>query len=241
MILDGAVHRICTALGLALALLAPGAVSAQIAVPPLLGHVADQTGTLTAAQKSTLEQTLSAFEARKGSQLAVLIVPTTTPEVIEQFALRVAEQWKLGRKKVDDGAILVVAKNDRALRIEVGYGLEGGLEGQPLWSGQSSRERAIDVFSQMRVWDTEHNSGVLLYVQLADRSVEIIADRGIHARTGGEPWRAICRDMELAFSKSEFQSGSLTGIAAIANVIGQHFPAQEKRTNELPDVPVLLT
>jgi len=127
MILDGAVHRICTALGLALALLAPCAVSTQIAVPPLLGHVVDQTGTLTAAQQSTLEQTLSAFEARKGSQLAVLIVPTTTPEVIEQFALRVAERWKLGRKKVDDGAILVVAKNDRALRIEVGYGLEGAL------------------------------------------------------------------------------------------------------------------
>jgi uncharacterized protein len=100
---------------------------AQIAVPPLTGRVTDQTATLTAEQKATLEQTLQAFETRKGSQLAVLIVPTTTPETIEQYALRVAELWKLGRKKVDDGAILVVAKTDRALRIEVGYGLEGAL------------------------------------------------------------------------------------------------------------------
>lgn len=100
---------------------------AQIAVPPLTGRVTDQTATLSAEQKAALEQTLQAFEARKGSQLAVLMVPTTAPETIEQYALRVAEQWKLGRKKVDDGAVLVVAKNDRALRIEVGYGLEGAL------------------------------------------------------------------------------------------------------------------
>ena len=101
--------------------------SAQIAVPPLTGRITDQTATLSAEQKAALEQTLQAFEERKGSQLAVLIVPTTAPEPIEQYALRVAEQWKLGRKKIDDGAILVIAKTDRALRIEVGYGLEGAL------------------------------------------------------------------------------------------------------------------
>jgi uncharacterized protein len=100
---------------------------AQIAVPPLTGRVTDQTATLSTEQKAALEQTLQAFEARKGSQLAVLMVPTTAAETIEQYALRVAEQWKLGRKKVDDGAILVIAKTDRALRIEVGYGLEGAL------------------------------------------------------------------------------------------------------------------
>lgn len=101
--------------------------AAQVPVPPLTGHVIDQTGTLTTEQIASLEQMLTAFEARKGSQLAVLMVTSTAPEAIEQYALRVAEQWKLGRKKVDDGAILVVAKNDRALRIEVGYGLEGAL------------------------------------------------------------------------------------------------------------------
>jgi uncharacterized protein len=100
---------------------------AQVPVPPLTGRVTDQTATLTTEQKATLEQTLQAFEARKGSQIGVLIVPTTAPETIEQYALRVAEQWKLGRKKVDDGGVLVVAKEDRALRIEVGYGLEGAL------------------------------------------------------------------------------------------------------------------
>ena len=100
---------------------------AEVPVPPLTGRVTDQTGSFTPEQKTALEQTLQAFEARKGSQLAVLIVPTTAPETIEQYAIRVAEIWKLGRKKVDDGAILVVAKNDRAVRIEVGYGLEGAL------------------------------------------------------------------------------------------------------------------
>lgn len=100
---------------------------AQLAVPPLTAHVIDQTGSLTPQQVAALEARLAAFEARKGSQVAVLIVPTTAPEAIEAYALRVAEQWKLGRARVDDAAILVVAKNDRGLRIEVGYGLEGVL------------------------------------------------------------------------------------------------------------------
>jgi uncharacterized protein len=100
---------------------------AQVSVPALTGHVVDQTGTLNAEQVSTLEQTLQAFETRKGSQVAVLIVATTTPQSIEDFGIRVAEQWKLGRKKIDDGAILLVAKDDHMLRIEVGYGLEGAL------------------------------------------------------------------------------------------------------------------
>jgi len=103
------------------------AAGAQVQVPPIGGRVTDQTATLTNEQKSALEQTLRAFEARKGSQVAVLIVPSTAPETIEQYALRVAEQWKPGRKNVDDGALLVVAKDDRTLRIEVGYGLEGAL------------------------------------------------------------------------------------------------------------------
>jgi len=102
-------------------------VAAAVSVPPLTGRVIDLTGTLTAAQVQSLAETLQALETRKGSQLAVLILPTTQPETIEQYGIRVAEQWKLGRKGVDDGAILIVAKNDRTLRIEVGYGLEGVL------------------------------------------------------------------------------------------------------------------
>ena len=96
-------------------------------MPPLTARVTDLTGTLTPQQRAALEERLAAFEARKGSQIAVLIVPTTQPETIEQFGIRVAEQWKLGRKGVDDGALLVVAMKDRTLRIEVGYGLEGAL------------------------------------------------------------------------------------------------------------------
>ena len=122
-----ALSRICKPLLVACALGGSVLAAAQVPVPPLTGHVTDQTGTLTKEQKATLEQTLTTFEARKGSQLAVLMVASTAPEEVEQFALRVAEKWKLGRKKVDDGAILVVAKDDRAVRIEVGYGLEGPL------------------------------------------------------------------------------------------------------------------
>jgi len=101
--------------------------AADVAVPPLTGRVVDQTGTLTSADIAALTDTLKDLETRKGSQIAVLIVPTTEPESIEQFSIRVADAWKIGRKKIDDGALLVVAKNDRHLRIEVGYGLEGVL------------------------------------------------------------------------------------------------------------------
>src|ERR1051325_6999162 len=103
------------------------AALADVAVPPLTGRVVDRTATLGSSDIASLDRTLRDFETRKGSQIAVLIVPTTQPETIEQFSIRVAEAWKIGRKKIDDGAILVVAKNDRHLRIEVGYGLEGAL------------------------------------------------------------------------------------------------------------------
>src|ERR1700704_6406809 len=103
------------------------AAMADVAVPPLTGRVVDKTATLSSSDIASLDQTLKDFEARKGSQVAVLIVPTTQPETIEQFSRRVAEAWNIGRRKIDDGAILVVAKDDRKLRIEVGYGLEGAL------------------------------------------------------------------------------------------------------------------
>src|SRR3990172_11998317 len=108
----------------ALCVFAVSFARAEVAVPPLTARVTDLTGTLTPAQRDTLERELQAFESRKGSQIAVLIVPTTRPEAIEQYSLRVAETWKLGRKGVDDGVLLLVAKDDRELRIEVGYGLE---------------------------------------------------------------------------------------------------------------------
>src|SRR3954471_9641283 len=103
------------------------AALADIAVPPLTGRAVDKTATLSSNDIAALDKTLRDFEARKGSQIAVLIVPTTQPETIEQYSIRVAEAWQIGRKKIDDGALLVVAKDDRKLRIEVGYGLEGAL------------------------------------------------------------------------------------------------------------------
>jgi uncharacterized protein len=96
-------------------------------IPPLAARVTDTTGTLSAQQAAALENSLAAFEEKRGSQIAVLLVPTTKPEAIEQYSIRVAEQWKVGRKRVDDGIIIVVAKNDHRLRIEVGYGLEGAI------------------------------------------------------------------------------------------------------------------
>jgi uncharacterized protein len=107
--------------------LAHADVPDEVKVPPLTQRVTDLTATLDAQQIQTLESRLAAFEAKKGAQLAVLIVPSTKPETIEQFSIRVVDAWKLGRKGVDDGALLLIAKDDRALRIEVGYGLEGAL------------------------------------------------------------------------------------------------------------------
>jgi uncharacterized protein len=115
------------AVAVILLLLLGSAAFAQVPVPQLRAPVTDLTGTLTPDQIASLDQRLRAFEARKGSQIAVLLVPTTQPEAIEQYSIRVAEAWKLGRRGVDDGALLLVAKNDRAVRIEVGYGLEGAL------------------------------------------------------------------------------------------------------------------
>lgn len=103
------------------------AAHAQVAVPTLKTRVTDLTRSLTPNQTDTLEQLLKSLEARKGSQVAVLIVPSTEPEKIEQYAIRVAEAWKLGRKGIDDGALMLIAKDDRALRIEVGRGLEGAI------------------------------------------------------------------------------------------------------------------
>lgn len=119
---------------------------AQIALPALEARVTDLTGTLTAGQQSSLEEKLAAFEARKGAQIAVLILPTTQPEDIAQFGIRLAEAWKIGRKATGDGVILIVAKDDRALRVEVGYGLEGALTDAT--SGRIINETITPLFKQ---------------------------------------------------------------------------------------------
>src|SRR3954467_5017114 len=113
------------ALVVALVFVGAAAMAEDRPIPALTGRVVDETGTLTADQKGALEEKLQNFERRKGSQIVVLITGTTFPEPIESYSIRVAEAWKIGRKAVSDGIVIVVAKSDRTMRLEVGYGLEG--------------------------------------------------------------------------------------------------------------------
>ena len=122
---------------------------------------------------------------------------------------------------------------------EVRFVVEGALDGAPLFSGQGAKERALALFSQLRIWDTEHNTGVLIYLLLADRAVEIVADRGIHAKAGPRAWVAICHEMEAAFKAAKFESGAVSGIQAVTRELVAHFPAAYN-ANELPDKPLLI-
>ena len=124
---------------------------------------------------------------------------------------------------------------------EICFAVEGGLDGLPLFKGQTARERAIEVFSQLRVWDTAHNNGVLIYVLLADRAVEIVADRGIHAHAGDATWEAICQHMERAFAKGDYQGGATAGVEAVAACLRRHFPHDGHRANELSNAPMVLS
>jgi hypothetical protein len=123
---------------------------------------------------------------------------------------------------------------------EIRFAVEGALDGAPLFKGQSARDRAIDLFSQLRVWDTEHNTGVLIYLLLADRAVEIVADRGIHAKVDSQEWSQVCRRMEAAFRQSNFEAGVVSGVQAVTQHLMKHFPADGHNANELPDKPVVM-
>lgn len=123
---------------------------------------------------------------------------------------------------------------------QVRFAVEGALDGVPLFKGQSTRERAIEVFSQLRVWDTEHNNGLLIYLLLADRAVEIVADRGIHHKVSSHEWNKVCQQMEAAFKQSDFEGGVLGGVQAVTQHLARHFPASGRQGNELADKPVVL-
>ncbi|MDP2144353.1 MAG: TPM domain-containing protein [Gallionella sp.] len=123
---------------------------------------------------------------------------------------------------------------------QIRFAVEAALDWQPLLAGQTARERAVEVFSQLRVWDTEHNNGVLIYLLLADRDVEIVADRGIHAQLGDEIWEEICREMEAAFRDGRFEAGVLAGVRAVGDHLVRHFPPRSDKPNEMPDSPVVL-
>ena len=123
---------------------------------------------------------------------------------------------------------------------EMRFAVEAALSSSSLYHDQSARERAIDVFAQLRMWDTEHRNGVLIYLLLADHSVEIVVDRGMHAKTDASVWQEICRNMEAMFREDRYEQGVIDGIRAINHLLMQHFPSNGSNRNELPDKVVLL-
>jgi uncharacterized membrane protein len=123
---------------------------------------------------------------------------------------------------------------------QVRFVVEGALDGAPLFRNQPARERALDIFSQLRIWDTAHNNGVLIYLLLADRDVEIVADRGIDAHVGTAGWEKICVAMETEFRSGQFERGVIRGIEAVSRLLATHFPATGAGSNELPDAPVVI-
>ena len=136
------------------------------------------------------------------------------------------------------GAAVVVAESNQ--RGELRFVVEGPIPFVYLWHERNARQRADDLFANLRVWDTEENSGVLIYVQLVDHCVEILADRGVAAKVPQAEWDAICRSMESAFKSADYRAGALSAIKRAGELLEQYFPAVERNPNELADQPVLL-
>jgi len=143
-------------------------------------------------------------------------------------------------RAVLDAVEAAVAAGERTHRGQLRFVVEAELTTPQLWAGLSSRQRALEVFSGMRVWDTGENNGVLVYVQLADHKVEIIADRGIQRHVGDERWRAICREMEHHFKRDDFQQGSVVAVEKISAELAFYFPVEGVQSNEQSDKPVMM-
>jgi uncharacterized membrane protein len=133
-----------------------------------------------------------------------------------------------------------IAQGEQRHRGQVCFAVEAALPLSRVWQGATPRARALEVFSLLRVWDTEHNNGVLVYLLLADRDVEIVADRGIHARVGDAAWEVICGQMEAAFREGRFADGVAQGVAEISDLLAQHSPRTGDVHNELSDKPIIL-
>lgn len=146
---------------------------------------------------------------------------------------------RFGTALVNDIGLAVV-EAEAGQRGEIRFVVEGPLPFAYLWQRKDVRSRARDLFAALGVWDTEENTGVLIYVQLVDRKVEIVADRGIAAKVPQVAWDAICRGMETAFRARDFRAGALTAIQRIGALLTEHFPADVRNPNELPDRPLVL-
>ena len=154
-----------------------------------------------------------------------------------------APQWIIARafpRRTLTSIENAIRASEKSHHGELRFAVEAGLDLLPVLRGQSARERATEVFSSLRVWDTEHNSGVLIYVQLVDHRIEIVADRGISARVEQQQWDAICRRMEEAFRQKRFEQGVLAAIGEITALLAQHFPPRGDNPDELSDQPVVL-
>jgi uncharacterized membrane protein len=134
-----------------------------------------------------------------------------------------------------------IGEQEQRHRGELRVVIEGGLPLHALIAGRSPRERALGHFGRLRVWDTEDKAGVLIYLLLADRRVEIVADSGIHARVGDTAWETICGAMQQEFTAARYEQGVLTGLAAVSDLLALHFPARpDGNPNELPDAPIVM-
>lgn len=231
-------------LGVGLVLVA-AALLAEVAVPPLAARVTDLTATLNSAQRAALENLLAAFEAEKGSQIAVLIVPTTRPEPIETYSIRVADVWKLGRQGVDDGLLILLAIRDRSVRIEVGRGLEGVIP-------DAVAKRIIEEVMLPYFRQGDFYGGLSAGL---DRIMDLIrgeplpqpmpkptasAEKALGVLlVGQEEWERICRQMEAAFRQGHFEEGILAGVLAVGEHLTRHFQDQGRAGDELPDRPAI--
>lgn len=148
------------------------------------------------------------------------------------------------RRRFPPGALAAIEQAignaERRTSGEIRFAIETALELPHLWSGRTPRERALDVFGELRVWDTELANGVLIYVLMADRDVEIVADRGAAARITDADWEAVCRLMEEQFRAGRFEQGAVAGVAAAGALLERHFPARREGRDELPNQPSLL-
>jgi uncharacterized membrane protein len=132
-----------------------------------------------------------------------------------------------------------IAKSEREHSGEVRFAVEPALDTSALLAGESARERALEVFSLLRLWDTDGRNGVLIYLLLADRDIEIVADRGLNVVAAAE-WEAICKAMEQALRRGQFQQALVDGVQAVSRLVARHFPRGAVDRNELPDRPVAL-
>lgn len=139
-----------------------------------------------------------------------------------------------------DAIEAAIRASEMAHSGEIRFAIENSLAPGRVWRGVSGRERAIEVFSDLRVWDTEHNSGVLVYLLLADHDIEIVADRGIAARVAPAAWETVARTMEAAFRQGEFERGALAGIEEISALLAAHFPPSGHNPDELANRPVIV-